>query len=480
MKFYKKINISMLLVVIMVSSVLFAEADPGDNPGNRDLKDLETDKTKEKAKYAKSLLQKTLLDLSVYHPRVRARARDLLGKMKMADFKDWRYPDPKFGIAFSNFPYKKDFRLQKDRTPMTGIEFKLSQPIPFPGKLTTESNIAIAEVRIARLQLAREKNTLGREFISLLIRHRLQKELLVLSQEIAERVELISASSRSAYAVGKLTLDRVQFVDISSERFSDRIQKQSGKLNAIRADYKYFQFKHKSNGKLPDLNQLSSDSNLAMYMDDLLQYFNGKVCDLNKCSIDVALERAGVAKQNSLRSRAQLDYLPDTEVFASYRKRERVTNDPVIGEDFFSFGVSMKIPLWSALSNHKNVSSRTATRQALKFSEKNVLEKERAELASLGQDLITFQKRLLRYNTRLVPRAQSALESLQESYRSGRSDLYDLLGAYEILYSLKSEALRLEADRDMDLLDRAMIVNSILPQVSARKTGQQSQGEMEL
>ncbi|MEQ9364261.1 MAG: TolC family protein [Leptospirales bacterium] len=426
-------------------------------------------------------LRSLLLDVSAKHPRILERARDLASRLAAANYQSSRYPDPALGVAWSNYPYKKDLRLIDDQTPMTGVEISVSQAIPFPGRLGLETQIADVDASASRLRLAIQKNQIAREFLGALLEARSAAETAKLARGFAERIQIIAEIANTRYAVGKGDLTDVSKAGVSYAAFRDRVRTLEGALDSrYRAlvyylkdasdgdadDSPEYNFASPIPGRVASLVAPAVEANrneLSAYMLELGSKLRAEPMRVKHQSLRVALAALDIDRRGKEKTLAQMQYLPDFEVFASYRKRGDVANDPARGEDFMSFGFKMRVPLWSALGNHNNIEARDESRKSARFSERDLAEREQQLLDAARIDYQTLNERLKIYDESLVPRGRQSVEAARLAYETGRADFDAFLNSWETLYSLESERIRLGVDRDKQLLLMAFLLNSILP-----------------
>ena len=425
-----------------------------------------------------------LLDISTQHPRILERARELAALLAAANYKSSRYPDPGLGVAWSNYPYKKDLRLIDDQTPMTGIEITVSQPIPFPGRLTLESKIADVDASASRLRLAIEKNLIAREFIGTLLDAQSVHETIQLTRSFTERIKIVSEVANTRYAVGKGDLTDVSKAGVRYAAYRDRVRHLEGSLGTRYRSLLYYldgsvdqaSFEvspektdpgesASSPTKTPELlaSILAKGRDVPAYIQDLQNQLGRDDLSIERESLAVALASLEIDRQEKEKYLARMQYLPDFEVFASYRKRGNIPNDPAQDEDFMSFGFKMRVPLWSALSNHNNVEAKDEMEKSARFSERNIAEREKSMLDSARIDYKTLNERLVLYNESLIPQASQSVESARLAYENGRADFDTFLSSWDMLYNLEAERIRLRADRDKQVLLMAFILNVILP-----------------
>ncbi len=426
-------------------------------------------------------LKGLVLELSVKHPRLVMKARELAARLAEAKSRGRAYPDPRLGLAWTNAPYRKDWAYDDQRTPMTGFEYRLMQAVPFPGRLSTAAKLSDLDAQTKRLELAAEKNRLTRELLAGLVRTRLKRELLALTESYLPRMKITAYTARTRYSVGRGTLADVSRAELMLSLYEQRAVALRGELEeeARRLDYLLTPLAGPGSGPLtgPPGTQPKSDfaslipleHGLSAYMRklDAVRTLDPQL--LPRESVVVAMRDVLIARGQTERALAAYEYLPDMELFAAYRVRANISGDPVRGEDFVSFGVTFRVPLWSALSTPPLRDAKLAQTQAAQAARRDAS----LEVQAMFRELRARHERLGReialYDERLVPQAESARDSARQAYETGKVDFEVLLMSWDTLYMREAELLRLRSLMNIQLLKMADIFNRILPEVKAPK-----------
>lgn len=408
-------------------------------------------------------IQEMLFWISSEHPKLKSITEELAAKIHSSKYAHLKYPDPKFGVSWLNYPYKKDLRFIEDKTPMTGVEFKFIQPIPFPGRLSTEASISDKEIKISRLKLALEKNKLAKEFLDLVLELRSLILITSLTKEFEEKITLVTDIANTKYSVGKGNLSDVSKARLKRQAYTEKKIRFDGLLKSrlkslsyfleINSDKKTEKYFSKNSKFIKDLNR---------YIDFLENKVNGNV-DIPNASILVAIRNIEGEKSALNSKLAKYNYLPDFEVFAAYRKRAYIPTDPTPGENFMSAGVSMRLPLWSALSNHQNVQSHNNAYKASRYLAQDSVQSDNSLFESLKINRLTTKERIKIYKENLLVDAEESLESTRLAYQTGKNDFDSFLQAWDVLYNIKSEKIRLREEKDKQTMFMAYIINEILP-----------------
>lgn len=150
----------------------------------------------------------------------------------------------------------------------------------------------------------------------------------------------------------------------------------------------------------------------------------------------VAIERA--KNESKLSS---ILHAPDTEIFFAYMKRRnqivtvdngpldyRIMDNTEYRGNLFSFGINVRVPVWSFFSSHdlkersqENTKSKTFELERNKLFLESNFDKLFVTLESLESQIELYQKKLL-------PELSKSLSALSSQYGSGKIDLIEVLG----------------------------------------------------
>ncbi len=424
-------------------------------------------------------VDRIVVEISTHHPRIRLQALEAAARKDLAEYAAWKYPDPRVGVAWSNLPYKKNLRIIRDQTPMTGIEFSVRQPIPFPGRLTTQANVSDLEARQALLRLAVDKNNLAYEFLKDASEAVVLDRLLRLNQDYARRFQLVSNVARTRYSVGRGSLADVSRAELNFSTFEQRNTEFEGRRQAKLAMLAYYLIPDpaKSDAERADdagaqqlLRALSADGVLDEYratLSEQVRRIGVEEEAVAAASLDVAMMDLELQAVRERRRLARMEYLPDFEVFASYREREKISGDPAFGEDFYSFGFTMTVPLWSALSAGSAVDAQEKRDRATRISRVEVIQRIQYRLRSLAADRRSLTERIRLFQDSLIPQAARARDSARLAYETGRIDFFALLESWNTLFMQEAEVIRLRGERERLVFEEARLLNVIIPAYTA-------------
>ncbi|PJZ70218.1 transporter [Leptospira perolatii] len=364
-------------------------------------------------------------------------------------------PDPKIGFAYRNFPVRNGPSLS-DKAPdtptMTGIELSVSQEFPFPGKLGTEKRISKIMENEANLSYLVGVNRLLGDFLIRLNRIKRAEKKRQINNRIVELLGAQRSISESYYSSGGIPLTGAIKASIAKTEAMERETELATVQRDLSAQLKYYE--------IPNQLSVSELSNL-----DLDRFFEESFLKLNNIAVNTSgysIEetpdyKIGIAEEKRLTEQAKLakySIAPQTEVFFSYMKRRSQTfaidKGPLqygpmdVTEyrgDLFSFGVNMRVPVWSAL----NWSSVTGESEHFAAAGKDSAEKVKAQISSELQRnlelLRGISNQIQIVEKKLIPEMERAVRVSSTLYAPGKASIQDTLMAQAEVWNAK---IRLE------------------------------------
>ena len=348
---------------------------------------------------------------------------------RAAEFKSeasGKLPDPMFSIGLLNLPNRS---LSFDETPMSGISVGVTQALPWPGKLKAQSSLAHLEADYEKLQEVSFQNGIVRlvreNYYEYSYRTMADSVLGRYLEQLDDLVEVVQTRYANGYGtVQDLLRVRTARSRLENRRISVRQQAYSALTQlAFLTDNPKL-----ANSSLPSYLNTDMPAESLSYPDTLTE---------KNPSLAGMTVKTGVARQRQALARA--DYWPDFTVGVDYRFRKDIIGDPVRGEDFLTFKVGLRLPLW--FSEQKN-NSRAAYQmlQAVQNKERAfALRLEQTVNDKVGQ-LHTVEQSYRRYDKEILPLARAAYEAALTAYEVGQAD-------YDNLISTRLELLDIELER---------------------------------
>jgi len=316
--------------------------------------------------------------------------------------------DPMLAIEYSNVPLDS---WKLDESAMSGIQFKLMQTIPFPGKNKAREEIVSSEILSNNWQLEELKNMLNFNVEKTYYNLYMIRELRKISEDHIIILQQMVNSLQFKYETGKIQQHNYLKLNLLLSKIKDDIEdfKQadiqiSAALKAVISEEGSLEI---TTEDLPVLELHAKDNN------ELIEIAKKNRPLLKKIEEDMRGSRLSMKLAN-------LERLPDITFWSGYRLRKDI--GPMPGEDLISVGISFPLPF--------DLKGRSKAKYNFAgFKEKQKEQKYLKEIDLIGSQLETaiskWERNLQKvrtYEKDLIPEAQTVLDLVMKSYETGRSD----------------------------------------------------------
>jgi len=348
-----------------------------------------------------------------------------------------KLPDPQLSFGLLNLP-RSSFSF--DETPMSGMSVGLNQTFPWPGKLKAKSSLEHLEADYLNLQKTTFRNNIARQVRESYYEYSYR----TLSDSVLVRyLELITALTdvvETRYANGFGSAQDLLRVQTTRSRLETRrlLIKQQARSASLKLAWLTDN---------PNIAELSMPAYLNPDIFRDKRIFSTEFKENNPSLAGMAV-KTGVAQKQLALTRAE--YWPDFTVGVDYRIRKNIPGDPVRGEDFLTFKVGLRLPLWFS----KQKSNSKAAYQTLQAAH----EKERALASRIEQmindqagQLRTVRESFIQYDVVILPQAEAAFEAARVAYEVGQVDYNALIAAQLELLDIELERLSLLKDYHVTL-----------------------------
>jgi len=325
------------------------------------------------------------------------------------------WPDPVFAVEYSNVPWNT---WSLGDSPMSGLQFKLQQRFPLPGKNSR---------RQAAVQQQRRAITLQREDAALRLRgsiHKtywqlaLQRQLREVTVEHIRLVEQLHQAVSARYqagGTGQHNLLRLELLKAALQQdVQDIDRRDAGLLAAINTA------RHMAPDTPVHVMQLEE----AIAPPPATAELNDRADNHNP---QIASLRARALAERKTAAARSYERWPDFSLWLGYRIRTEAGADP--GVDFMSVGFSIPLPFdYSGTADAKQ-REHLARAQSLQFKAESALERigYRIEEALLSWRRSYAQATA--YRDTLIPKARQSLEATLAAYSANRADFTALYEA---------------------------------------------------
>ncbi|NIN00832.1 MAG: TolC family protein [candidate division Zixibacteria bacterium] len=333
------------------------------------------------------------------------------------------WPDPVAKATVSNVPTDS---WSMNRTPMSGIEFTVTQNIPFPGKLGLKKSAArnLAEKATKDYESAKDF------VISELKQNYYQLYLLQKSIEITQKNKVLlqdfAKIASTRYSVGKGLQQDVLKAQVEVSKMTDKLISLGEMKRIVQARINVLLNRNPQDslGKPEELRFRELDhseeelQNMALTSNPSLQ------------GMDFLVKAA----KSSYRL-AHREYWPDLSLSVSYRIRDEVRMDPVKGVDFFSASAGISIPLYFWSKQKKKVQETRLEWESAGQKYESMKNKTKFGVSRLFYSLDKFREEIELYQTAILPQARQSLESAKSGYQVDKVDFVTLLSNEVTLYN---------------------------------------------
>jgi len=392
------------------------------------------------------------------HPKIQSQTMKLAYKLQEYKYNKSYYPDPRFGIRWSNVPYNKKLLFEFDKSPMSGIEYSLIQPIPTPGKLTLKSNITQKEIELERIKLQEEYNKTTEKILMLLVSYYTSKEIYSILENYYNKFKILTESSKAKYSTGKGTYTDLSKAILLENKLNEEMIVINGTIENLKENLSYYY----SIINQTNYEGSSYNDSIKQYIDMLYQQAKEdtiyNTTYYNFAKILPELDEKKIQLQ-------QYEYYPDFELFLSYRETKKIQDDPKSGENFMSAGISFRIPLWSAFSNPKAVQSQEYNFKKSQYELKEVELNLKTKLKELKIEIQTLKNRQDLYKNVLIPQAELSYNSGLKNYMVGKIDFEGFSLILEDLLNLEKEYLNIQKKYHLKMIEYLQFSNQILPEI---------------
>ena len=324
--------------------------------------------------------------------------------------------DPRLSFEASNIPVGDP---SLSRTPMTGMQIYLRQKVPFPGKLGLKKKIAESRAVQAENEHLERLNQLVAEFKEAVYDYSYTTNAADISRKTISRLKALTKTLEAKYAVGEVPQQDILKTKVELSKMQERLIQQDKMADILRSRITTLLNRP---AKTP-LEVVVSEDTLTDFpygLEELRNVAQHSRHWLNKADkiIDEAEYQHKLAKK---------ELLPDFDFSAGYRIRSNAIEGPVLGEDFFSAGVSINIPIWITRKQGKKVEQTRYLITAAKKEKEALVQETIYQVEKLFFEVAQRKEQYELYHSRIVPESEAALVSSRRSYEANEVDYLNVI-----------------------------------------------------
>ncbi|MBW2173141.1 MAG: TolC family protein [Deltaproteobacteria bacterium] len=325
------------------------------------------------------------------------------------------WKDPVVMVEYSNIPWESP---SLGEHPMSGVQFKLQQTFPFPGKNDRRQAVAEAQVDLKRLEVQELKNQLAAKVKQFYWRLSLvQRRTEIRNKHIGIVGRLLEAV-QAKYASGSANQQDILKLHVLKEKLTDEIQDlgQSGRELKARINSAL----HRNIVTPIEVNEEIPLIRCNATLDQLIQLAEKERALLKFWKKKAKAERLAAEKE-------LYEGRPDITLWTGYRLRKEGDMDK--GDDFFSVGLSVPIPI--DYTDRYDAKRRACLADSLASEEKYNLVLDEISFA-IEKSLSKWERscdKVNTYNEQLIPQAEATLEAALSAWQVGRTEFSSLYQA---------------------------------------------------
>ncbi|MCP5467801.1 MAG: TolC family protein [Deltaproteobacteria bacterium] len=418
--------------------------------------------------YSEKNLHQLIEELSQYNPELKS----LVEKIKAAELKIPQasaLEDPRLSFEGSNIPIRNP---SLNRTAMTGLQIYLRQKVPFPGKLKLKKQMALSQSEQEKQMYYERFNQLIAKFKQSYFEYQYLNQAIQFNQQTQKKLRGLIQFLNARYSTGESSQQDIlqtkqEISNITSRLIQLRSQK---KLLASRLNTLLYR-PQETELKIKALKQLNNDSSsLQVSLETLKKLAKENRPWLKKKAAD--LEEAQLGEKLAKKS-----LLPDFDFGAGYRVRQNPPGDPVMGEDFFSAGVSINLPLYAAKNQNKKIQEMVHLQKSEEYLQEATLQEVlyQTEKAYLEATQLQSQIHLLR--SQIIPQDWATIESSRASYEATKVDFINLLLSEVTLLNHRTDQVRYQSQYQQKLAEIEMAVGLPLEVIQTTSKNQENSHE---
>ena len=374
------------------------------------------------------------------------------------------WQDPMLAVEYSNIPI--DGWVLGDH-PMSGLQLKLQQTFPFPGKTRLREHVARAEVKEQEWLLEERKVQLRAMVRRAYYRLALTRQLRKVTESHIKLLGQLIDAVRIKYEVGKVGQHDLLRLTVLSDKLKDDLESFDRDDAALTATINAT-LHRATDLSIKTLDRTTVPSPPAS-LEALVRAARAKRPRLRLLEQRAETERARVRQ-------AQREKYPDITAWAGYRVRIEAGTDP--GADFFALGLSVPLTFFHSDSRWGTVQRAARARaQAAEAERAAELDSVRGELGATLARWRRAEREARVYRNRLMPAAHRTLDATFAAYGVGRADFASLFQAELQLLDFERTIRRAENTAALAEVEVDALVGG--PDLSApptRPTGLQTGG----
>ena len=333
-------------------------------------------------------------------------------------------PNPMFQTTISNIS-TKSWSLGKTGT--SGVEYMLSQTIPFPGKLGLMKGMTKSMSQKSKKEYESSRNFVVSELRqNYYLLYSLEKSIQI-TQENKLLLEDFSEIAQTKYSVGEGIMQDVLKAQVEVSKMIDEL---------IMLD----EMRRTARAKINILLNRNPQDSLGKPQELVFQKVDYSEQELQNSAVENNPELKGmelmISASNADYKLARREYWPDFNLSLSWmRMKNDASMDPTAERDFVSASAGVELPLYFWSKQKKKVQEKSFELKSSLQQYEGMKNNLKFSVSEMFYSLEKYKKEIELYQTAILPQAQQSLESAQSGYQVGKVDFLTLLDNQMTLYN---------------------------------------------
>ncbi len=352
--------------------------------------------------------------------------------MKNVPFQKGSLPDPVLGFNALNLPVDS---FDIDQEAMTQMQLRLSQKLPFPGKLSLRKEAAFCDVealweRVREMELNISRQVEERWWDIFYT----EKALWIIERNKDNLQDMVDVA-KSKYEVGKGLQQDVLLAQLELTNLFNQEAQLKGLLSSLLSELKRLVGEAQSI-VVPFSNEPFLEPPPALEPIVKTAYESRPLILSYKKEVEAMEKRLALSKK---------DFMPDFSLGAAYGFRQDGPKG-MKRPDFVSFSISMNIPIWA-----HSKQSRKVAENSLRFAEKRQLltgafNEVKKEVESAISIYRASYRQAQLYKKAVIPQARQTLASMMSAYQVNSVDFLNVIRARLALIEYEREYWKAVSD----------------------------------
>lgn len=343
-------------------------------------------------------------------------------------------PDPVLTLGLANMP-TNTFSFKQE--PMTGKIVGLSQAIPFPGALSSASDVKAVDTSIVRQEITDLQNKIRKDVSDLYYSLQVIREEIRLSNESMKLLNQISNVVKRKYEVGNASLQNIIQVEVQITRVKDKLESLKGKERSALAKLNALLLRNENSSILTD--NITPIVYYNVKSDSLL-----KIARLNRPLLQKI--KFGELKAQFMKKQAEYSFYPNFKLGIQYSQRDYNYKTDMNFPDFLSVVVGITIPINYGGNKTEKVNKAIHLQSFYNDQYNSTLQNLQQSFGNINAKISELESREKLITKSLLPQAEQSYKASIADYQVGKIDFVNVIKAENDILNIKTELAKVRVD----------------------------------